>query len=138
MLAFGTLAFSGRFCIGLQSSFAFWDWDLHPPGRRKCRKSASGMTVVDISPWIPFPPIGSVLLEVQRKSVLEYLCVHLLSLRNTLDMKFQGICHCCSGWSGKQWKMFADCLLPTFSSVPWSSRSPYITFAFPRVFLKCF
>lgn len=40
-----------------------------------------------------------------------------------------------SQWREKQWQLFAGCLLPTFISVPWSSWSLHVTFAFPRFFL---
>ncbi|XP_068854757.1 uncharacterized protein [Aphelocoma coerulescens] len=65
------------------------------------------------------PPGGSVLLEVQRRSVLEYVWVHLWGLGETLDVKFQGCSPC---WSEKQWKQFAVCFFIPFTLVPWGSR----------------
>ncbi|XP_068854694.1 uncharacterized protein [Aphelocoma coerulescens] len=66
-----------------------------------------------------FPPGGSVLLEVQRRSVLEYVWVRRWGLGETLDVKFQGSSPC---WSEKQWKQFAVCFFIPFTSVPWGSR----------------
>lgn len=49
----------------------------------------------------------------------------LLSLEEILSVELQGSCPCCSGWREKQWQLFAGSCLPTFPSVPWSSRSPH-------------
>ncbi|KAM4754010.1 uncharacterized protein ACIQIH_000395 [Cyanocitta cristata] len=68
----------------------------------------------------PVPPGGSVLLEVQRRSVPEYVWVRRWGLGETLDMKFQGCSPC---WSEKQWKQFAVCFFIPFTSSP-SPRSP--------------
>ncbi|XP_068864800.1 uncharacterized protein [Aphelocoma coerulescens] len=65
------------------------------------------------------PPGGSVLLEVQRRSVLEYVWVRRWGLGETLDVKFQGCSPC---WSEKQWKQFAVCFFIPFTLVPWGSR----------------
>ena len=53
---------------------------------------------VYICPWIPVSSNGSVLPEVQRKEVLEYLFVHLLSLEEMLSVKFQGCRLLASCW----------------------------------------
>ncbi|KAM4756438.1 uncharacterized protein ACIQIH_019214 [Cyanocitta cristata] len=89
--------------------------EMSPPGAVSLagreRRSWQGRFVI--------PPGGSVLLEVQRRSVPEYVWVHLWGLGETLDMKFQGCSPC---WSEKQWKQFAVCFFIAFTSVPWGSR----------------
>ncbi|XP_048174980.1 uncharacterized protein LOC125333062 [Corvus hawaiiensis] len=95
----------------LSEKFPIWSWApegrnlkplllINPPGLswRTGGDSGKRESHVYICPWIPLSSSGSVLPEVQRKEVLEYLFIHLLSLEEMLSVKFQGCRLLASCW----------------------------------------